>query len=645
MQPMATGLEGPATGSAPVAARFTNLDARRYDQTAHPCRPSVLPADSCFAPGFSCGLSQAARPAIRKSTAPGLIETGPPPASRLPLVAIRPSVSRGVIEVRFQRGIHLPELDLWLDPWEAKPRAFVSHAHADHFARHESVLCSDVTAVLLRHRYHLAEHKIESGSFHVPITRDGFRLRLLPAGHIPGSTMLHVTRIADNATLLYTGDFKTRRGRTAEPVVFLSADTLVLETTFGLPVYQFPSGMEAEAEVIRFVRDALADGETPALLAYSLGKAQEAIALLAEQDVPVLQHPAVAAMTRACIEAGVPGLPEPVEFDGHVPAGHVLVTPPHTVRGKALAGIKNLRTAMLSGWAMQPGARFRYRVGTMIPLSDHADHPGLLECVKRVRPRRILTVHGFSKEFASELRSRGHDAWCAAGGDQLELRMERGETGRSSAARLPRHQRVLSQLADFTDLCRLVAETGSRRAKRGFLHTHLSTLESGDDLAVTVRLLEGDGAAPLQAATLRHALAELPGVSRGRLRTMHAGTKDWQLTTRLVLDELPLQPGPMTLGDVREFLDAFDRAGPSLDRVRMLADRLLRLHPAEGETLVKLLLRDLRLGIDRSLIDEVVAELPGEAGDALRAAREHSGPGQTPAQPPSPTVTDTLPLD
>ena len=53
------------------------------------------------------------------------------------------------------------------------------------------------------------------------LLRDGFRLRLLPAGHIPGSAMLHVTRLEDNASLLYTGDFKTRRSRTAEkPSVF-----------------------------------------------------------------------------------------------------------------------------------------------------------------------------------------------------------------------------------------------------------------------------------------------------------------------------------------------------------------------------------------------------------------------------------------
>ena len=163
----------------------------------------------------------------------------------------------------------------------------------------------DVTAALVRRRFHLAENRIEAVSFHVPVVRDGFRLRLLPAGHISGSAMLHVTRIKDNASLLYTGDFKTRRSRTAEPVNFLAADTLILETTFGLPNFEFPNPMEVEASILRFVSDAFADGETPVLLGYSLGKAQEALALLAENGIPALLHPAVAAMTAACREAGV----------------------------------------------------------------------------------------------------------------------------------------------------------------------------------------------------------------------------------------------------------------------------------------------------------------------------------------------------
>src|SRR5690606_18949514 len=128
--------------------------------------------------------------------------------------------------------------------------------------------------------------------------------------------MLHVTRIADGSTLLYTGDFKVRKGRTAEPVVFQQADTLILETTFALPQFAFPSQMEVEMAVLRFVHDTLADGEVPVLLGYSLGKAQEALALLHEHGIPTLLHPNVAEMTAACRKAGISSLPEPQVLEG-----------------------------------------------------------------------------------------------------------------------------------------------------------------------------------------------------------------------------------------------------------------------------------------------------------------------------------------
>ena len=508
----------------------------------------------------------------------------------------------------------MPESDLWLDPWDAKPYAFVSHAHADHFARHDSVLCSDVTAALLHHRFRLVPNRLDAVAFHVPLVRDGFRLRLLPAGHIPGAAMLHVTRLADNASLLYTGDFKTRRSRTAESVNFLTADTLVMETTFGLPAYEFPNPLEIEADILRFVADGFADGETPVLLGYALGKAQEALALLAENGIPALLHPAAAAMTRACRDAGVPGLPEPLEFEGHAPPGHVVIAPPSAVRTNLLRGLKSKRTAMLSGWAMQPGAKYRYRVDAMIPFSDHADFPGLLECVQRVRPRRVLTVHGYAAEFAAELRARQIDAWCATGDDQLELPIHR-PTSRQPAARGPWHKRVACPLADFSDLCRLIGETGSRIAKTRFLTTYLAGLGNDDDLRTAVLWLAGEPvpatggrrAALLDAPTLRHALAAIPGARDERIHEIHYAQKDLARTARLVTQELHLQPEILDLTGAAGFIRCFREATGSIDRIHRLAARLATLHPVEGETLVKLLIGDLRLGIGTPLIEEAVA--------------------------------------
>ena len=526
----------------------------------------------------------------------------------------------------------MPELDLWLDPWDAKPRAFVSHAHADHFARHESTLCSEVTAALLQRRFHLAESRIEAISFHVPVVRDGFRLRLLPAGHICGSAMLHVTRIKDNATLLYTGDFKTRRGRTAEAVNFLSADTLILESTFGLPVFEFPSPMEVEASVLRFVNDAFADGETPVLFGYSLGKAQEALALLTEHGIPALLHPAVAAMTVACREAGFEMLPEPVEFGGYAPPGHVVIAPPATIRSKLLRGLKSTRTAMLTGWALQPGSKYRYRVDEVIPFSDHADHSGLMECIQRVRPKKILTVHGFAKEFAAELRTRGLDAWCAMGGDQLELSIPQAAQ-RIGGSSVPRHRRAICALADFGDLCRLVGETSSRVAKTGFLAAYLRGLATDADLRLAAAWLTGE-ALPRKAgrpsphvgpAAIRRAIVSLPDVREERYREIFLSQRDTAKTARLVLQDVHLKPEPLDLPGLEAFFQGLAAASGSLDRIARLAARLATLHPVEGETVIKLLHGELGVGLTDELVEEAVAAAFEGDPAAVRHARMLTG--------------------
>lgn len=534
-----------------------------------------------------------------------------------------------MIPVTFHRGLHLPEADLWLDPWDAKPLAFVSHAHADHFARHQSSICSTSTAALVRARYRVAESRLLPLDFHAVHDHAGHRIRLLPAGHILGSAMIHVTRLSDGATLLYTGDFKTRRGRTAEQVEFRQADQLVLETTFGLPRFTFPPPLEVEAEVMRFVHSAFHDGDTPVLLGYSLGKAQEALALLHEHGVPALLHPTVAEMTRACRASGVDSLPEPLLLEGGVPPGTAVVAPPNSVRSKLLRAIPGRRVAMLSGWALSPGARFRYRVDDVFPLSDHADHPGLLECVRRVRPQRVLTVHGFAREFAAELRQRGIDAWSAAGNDQLELAIARSDGPDSPAPQAPRLQRPTGELADFTDICRLVGETNSRTRKVELLAGYLRGI--GDGLPVAATWLTGralprrQGRLRVGAAALRRALLALPGAREERYREISLSQNDTARTARLMLQELPLEPRPIDLGAIVHFLAGLAGTEGSLAKVAELGERLRTLHPSEGETLVKLLTGDLRIGLKEGLVEEALIAAFNADPATLRRAHMLTG--------------------
>ena len=54
-------------------------------------------------------------------------------------------------------------------------------------------------------------------------------------------------------------------------------------------------------------------------------------------------------------------------------------------------------------------------------LSDHADHGELIEHVEEVGAEQVYTVHGFTEEFASDLRYLGRDALALCGRNQLEL--------------------------------------------------------------------------------------------------------------------------------------------------------------------------------------------------------------------------------
>ncbi len=88
-----------------------------------------------------------------------------------------------------------------------------------------------------------------------------------------------------------------------------------------------------------------------------------------------------------------------------------------------LEKIPGKRVAMLSGWAVDPGAIYRYQVDAAFPLSDHADYDDLVRYVELVQPQRVLTLHGFAEQFAADLRRRGQEAWALTAANQLELRI------------------------------------------------------------------------------------------------------------------------------------------------------------------------------------------------------------------------------
>lgn len=327
---------------------------------------------------------------------------------------------RRLITILHQRGLHLPEHGLWLDPHRGQPLAFVSHAHSDHIARHRETLMTVATARFMRER--LGGTRTEHiAAFGEAREFAGGHATLLPAGHILGSAQLHFE--TDAGSLLYTGDFKLAPGLTAERCEWRHADTLVMETTFGLPRYIMPPRAEVAARIVNFCRETLDAEAVPVLLGYSLGKAQEIVRIVLDAGLTPMLHESVWKMTAIHRELRAEFPDGSVRFRASSAKGHVIVFPPNATNSSELEKIGARRTAILTGWALDPGAKYRARCDEAFPFSDHADYDELLRYVELVQPKRVLTVHGFAAEFAADLRRRGIEAWALAGENQLEFRL------------------------------------------------------------------------------------------------------------------------------------------------------------------------------------------------------------------------------
>src|SRR5438034_3888304 len=517
-----------------------------------------------------------------------------------------------MIEVRYARGVYLPEQDFWLDPWDAKRFAFVSHAHGDHVAPHEQVIASERTAFLMQKR--LPGTRTE----HILPFRErrivrGLDVMLLPAGHIFGSAQCFL--FAGEETLLYTGDFKLRPGKSAEPAEWRHADTLIMETTFGLSRYRFPPTEQVIGQVVAFCREAIENGHVPVLLGYSLGKAQEILCSLEGAGLIPMLHGSVYQMTRIYEQFGQ-SFCKYVRYNTNDVAGKVLICPPSANRSRMLEKIARKRVAMISGWAVDPNAVYRYQVDAAFPLSDHADYNDLVRYVDLVQPKRVFTLHGFAAEFARDLRERGIEAWALSAENQMELKLHTLRQQKVCAEGTPNNTRGAcasqSEFAGFAEVGEKIAATAAKLEKVGLLSDYLRTLDH-DRLSIAATYFTGRAFAQSDLRTLQvgasiiyraiMAAAKLGDAEFHRIAHRHG---DAGKTAFEALDART-EPESFTLQQSRNFFDALHKARGPVAKTELLRSRLATLTAREDQYLVKILSGDLRIGLREGLVEEAIA--------------------------------------
>ncbi len=310
------------------------------------------------------------------------------------------------VELR-RNGLHLTGTPLSLDATRKTPLSFVSHGHSDHIARHERTISTAATLRFMAHRLGPVSAPL-SVPYNQVFDLGSLTLELLPAGHILGSAQLRAIR-SDGKRIVYTGDLNLVPSLTAEPAQVAECDTLVIEATFGHPRYRFPPKEEVLGQVEAWVRQQHERGTVPVLLGYPLGKSQEAMKYLSGRGFSLVAHESIYAVTQLYAELGV-AIDRVRRFDGKVEPGEVVFFPPHLSRAGGLSGLWPRATAVLTGWALDAGAAYRYGAQVAFPVSDHADCPSLVKYVKATGAREVITHHGFKEELAQVLRDQGIDA-------------------------------------------------------------------------------------------------------------------------------------------------------------------------------------------------------------------------------------------
>ncbi len=280
--------------------------------------------------------------------------------------------------------------------------SFVSHAHSDHvkLKKAKQLLASPETKSL-----------IDARGVKLPEDYSTDKVELLDAGHVLGAKQLRA--FTDTGVFTYTGDFCIEKNVLGHGAEAKEADVLLMETTFGLPKYEFPERKSIYDSMIDFQKNS--SGNT-VYAAYALGKTQELIKLLNDKMglIPLIGKEA-ADISRVYnkyganlkfIELGTPDADSVLDYD------FVAIIPPRKftpqfIKNLRLVHSKKVSSAFVSGWAVNHWYSW---CDATFPLSNHSDYSGLVEYVERVSPKKVYCTHGFSKEFAADLTKRGFTA-------------------------------------------------------------------------------------------------------------------------------------------------------------------------------------------------------------------------------------------
>jgi putative mRNA 3-end processing factor len=290
-------------------------------------------------------------------------------------------------------GIYVKPADAWVDPSRPKPRALVTHGHADH-ARggHEQVWATLETLAIMDCRY--GPQPGNPVIYGETVKFGDVEVSFVPAGHVLGSAQIVLEYKGERVVV--SGDYKRRPDPTCAPFQPVPCDIFITEATFGLPVFRHPA---TEEEVDRLLQRLHDNPERCILVgAYALGKAQRLITELRSRGHhdPIFIHGALQRLCDLYQEWGVPlgELRPATGIAKEEMKGRIVLAPPGALNDRWSRRLPDPITAMASGW-MRVRQRARQRLVEMpLIISDHGDWDELTSTIREIAPKEVWITHG-----------------------------------------------------------------------------------------------------------------------------------------------------------------------------------------------------------------------------------------------------------
>jgi ATP-dependent DNA ligase I len=185
--------------------------------------------------------------------------------------------------------------------------------------------------------------------------------------------------------------------------------------------------------------------------------------------------------------------------------------------------------------------------------------------------------------------------------------------------------------AQFAELCDRLAETGSKLEKRALMAKYLHTLpvpEAG--LAATylagAPFPETDGRElKVGGAALSRVLAQLSGASQPAMHAAYLRHGDLGGAAQDLLQGRGAAASTLSLLEVAEAFAAIAQAAKPAGKQQITLDLLKRATPLEAKYLMKIILGDMRTGIQVSLVEEAIAAAYVAPIGEVRRARMLNG--------------------